>query len=159
MAYNDSELQRILSALKETKLTLTFKLNLLRSAAASSPTHLAIFDNLVDRLVDSGSKMWILEEGVKEREASLYFEDDDDVRSSLKKAMELVGTMDALGEEIMRLKIALEGVQVGSELSGRDTVKTIMAESSRGHGSQPVVASAQIILDQGRLSKVRLSFF
>jgi hypothetical protein len=159
MAYDASELKRILSVLKETKLTLTFKLNFLRPTAASPPTHLTTFDNLVDRLVDAGSKIWDLEEGVKEREAFLYIEDSDDVRNSLKKAMELVGTMDAMGEEIMRLKIALEGVHASGGLGDHDTVKTVVAESSQGGTSQPVVASAQATLDQGRFSKVRISSF
>jgi hypothetical protein len=178
MAYDASELHRILSTLKETKLTLTFKLNLLRSATASSPTHLATFDNLVDRLVDAGSEVWNLEEGIKEREASLFIEDDEEVRSALKKAMALVGTMDSLVEEVMRLKIVLEGVQSGGAVGGQSKVKDTTVAASEGavtgdvqkatkapapllmgRWPLPVVASAQISLDQRSVSQVRESLF
>jgi hypothetical protein len=145
-SYNTSELNRIISALNDTKLTLTFKLNLLRSSASSSPTHLATFDDLVDRLVDTGSQIWGLEEQNKNKESGANTGDDhEDVRKTLKSAMVLVGTLDTLGEEVMRLKFALEEVEKAAVSIGKNTLKTAGAASSQGgaaSGSQSIAKAA-----------------
>ncbi|KAH8773100.1 hypothetical protein F5882DRAFT_465034 [Hyaloscypha sp. PMI_1271] len=145
-SYNTSELNRTISALNDTKLTLTFKLNLLRPLASSSPTHLATFDDLVDRLVDTGSQIWGLEEQNKNKESGANTGDDhEDVRKALKSAMVLVGTLDTLGEEVMRLKFALEGVEKAAVSIGKNTLKTAGAASSQGGaagGSQSIAKAA-----------------
>ena len=87
-SYNISELTRTITTLKETKLTLNFKLNLLRSSAASSLAYLSTFEGLVDRLVDAGRKIWVLEEKLKDKEAgmgaALFVDgDSDEVKSAL----------------------------------------------------------------------------
>jgi hypothetical protein len=146
-SYNTSELNRTISALNDTKLTLTFKLNLLRSSASSSPTHLATFDDLVDRLVDIGSQIWGLEEQNKNRESGANTGDDnEEVRKALKSVMVLVGTLDTLGEEVMRLKFALEGVEKTAVSSGKNVLKTATAASNQGGavgGTQNIAQAAR----------------
>ena len=119
-SYNISELTRTITTLKETKITLNFKLNLLRSSAASSLAYLSTFEGLVDRLVDAGSKLWIMEEKLTDKENSmgeaLFVDGDSDkVKSALKEAIALGATFDALGEEVMRLKFTLEATQTGAD--------------------------------------------
>ena len=119
-SYNISELTRTITTLKETKLTLNFKLNLLRSSAASSLAYLSIFEGLVDRLVDVGSKIWVLEEKLKDKKAgmgeALFADGDgDEVKSALKEALALCATLDALGEEVMRLKFTMEATQTSAD--------------------------------------------
>ncbi|PMD32672.1 hypothetical protein L207DRAFT_639947 [Hyaloscypha variabilis F] len=113
-SYNATELDRILSTLKDTKLTLTFKLNLLRSSATGSPTHLARFNALEDQLVHVGQKIWKLEANFDRNKVGVSLSQKDEyedvIKHKLKKAMELVGTLDTLGEEIMRLKFTMEAM-------------------------------------------------
>ena len=144
---NASELNRTISGLNDTKLTLTFKLNLLRSSSSSSPTHLATFDDLVDRLVDIGSQIWGLEEqNNKNKESGANTGDDnEEVRKALKSVMVLVGTLDTLGEEVMRLKFALEGVEKAAVSSGKNTLNTTTASRNQGGapgGSQSIAKAA-----------------
>jgi hypothetical protein len=165
-SYDASELHRTLSSLNETKLTLTFKLNLLRSTANSSSAQLATFDDLIDRLVDAGREIWALEACIKEKENSPRVfiaadDDDDEVRHALKQAMALVGSLDVLGEEVMRLKFALEAVDTGTAGTEKNMVKKLAAAGRGGvagaegsqhaakevaptrMGSRPVVALSQ----------------
>jgi hypothetical protein len=156
-SYNTSELNRTISALNDTKLTLTFKLNLLRSSASSSPTHLATFDDLVDRLVDTGSQIWGLEEQNKNKESGANTGDNhEDVRKALKSVMVLVGTLDTLGEEVMRLKFALEGVEKAALGSGNNTAKAATAASNQGGAvgaSSNLAASAASTHEEQKLLK------
>jgi hypothetical protein len=145
-SYNASELNRTISGLNDTKLTLTFKLHLLRSSASSSPTHLATFDDLVDRLIDIGSQIWGLEEQNKNKTSGANTGDDnEEVRKALKSVMVLVGTLDTLGEEVMRLKFALEGTEKAAVSSGKNTLNTTTAASNLGgaaRGSQSIANAA-----------------
>jgi hypothetical protein len=118
MATSDNiwELTRTVTILKETKITLNFKLNLLRSSAASSLANPSTFEGLVDRLADAGSKIWVMGERIKDMESNMgeavfWDGDSDEVWSALKETVALGATLDALGEEIMRLEFSLEAPQ------------------------------------------------
>lgn len=119
-SYNISELTRTITTLKETKLTLNFKLDLLRWSSASSLAPLSTFEGLADRLVDAGSKLWLMDEKLNGKESSmraaLFVDGDSDkVKSALKEAIALGASLDALGEEFMRLKFTLEA-QTGANI-------------------------------------------
>ncbi|PMD15929.1 hypothetical protein NA56DRAFT_709308 [Hyaloscypha hepaticicola] len=119
-SYNISELTRIITTLKETKLTLNFKLNLLRSSA--------------------GSKLWIMEEKLTDKENSmgeaLFVDGDSDkVKSALKEAIALGATFDALGEEVMRFKFMLEATQAVSNAA-----------------SGALISDRELLVDSGNIS-------
>lgn len=139
-SYNISELTRIITTLKETKLTLNFKLNLLRSSAGSSLAYLSTFEGLVDQLVDAGSKLWIMEEKLTDKENSmgeaLFVDGDSDkVKSALKEAIALGATFDALGEEVMRFKFMLEATQAVSNAA-----------------SGALISDRELLVDSGNIS-------
>jgi len=139
-SYNISELTRTITTLKETKLTLNFKLNLLRSSAASSLAYLSTFEGLVDRLVDAGRKIWVLEEKLKDKKAgmgaALFVDgDSDEVKSALKEALALSATLDGLAEEVMRLKFKMEAIQTGA-----DTALGV------------VISDRELLVDSGNMS-------
>lgn len=139
-SYNISELTRIITTLKETKLTLNFKLNLLRSSAGSSLAYLSTFEGLVDQLVDAASKLWIMEEKLTDKENSmgeaLFVDGDSDkVKSALKEAIALGATFDALGEEVMRFKFMLEATQAVSNAA-----------------SGALISDRELLVDSGNIS-------
>ncbi|KAE9382135.1 hypothetical protein N431DRAFT_458673 [Stipitochalara longipes BDJ] len=126
--YNAAELNRILSMLKDNKLTLSFKLNLIRSSVTSSLTHLSKFNTLEDQMVDFDQQIWMIEARLDQMKANPD-EFDKETKSALKKAMELVGTLDVLGEDIMRFKFALESSPAGGI---NNTAQSAAAAGSQG---------------------------
>jgi hypothetical protein len=116
-SFNASELERNIEKLKETKHTCTFKLNLLRGAASSSPTHLTAFDNLENTLFNIAHQIYELEASDKERKkvslngiGSDQDADGHEIRAGLKGSVMLIGRLDDMLEDIARLKFKLEGV-------------------------------------------------
>jgi hypothetical protein len=120
-SFNASELERNIEKLKETKHTCTFKLNLLRDVAASSPTHLPTFDNLENKLFNIAHQIYELEASDKERKkvtlsgiGSDQDADGHEIRTGLKGSAMLIGRLDDILEDIARLKFKLEDVTKGA---------------------------------------------
>jgi hypothetical protein len=123
-SFNASELERNIEKLKETKHTCTFKLNLLRDVAASSPTHLLTFDNLENELFNIAHQIYELEASDKERKkvrlsgiGSDQDADGHDIRVGLKRSIGLLGRLDDMLEDISRLKFKLEAEAEGGNVS------------------------------------------
>jgi hypothetical protein len=125
-SFNASELERNIEKLKETKHSCTFKLNLLRDVAASSPTHLPTFDNLENKLFNMAHQIYELEASDKERKkVSLngigYDKEVEgrEIKNGLKGSVGLLGRLDDMLEDIARLKFRLEGVTKGAAEAGQ----------------------------------------
>jgi hypothetical protein len=123
-SFNASEVERNIEKLKETKHTCTFKLNLLRDVAASSPTHLPTFDNLENELFYIAHQIYELEASDKERKkvrlsgiGSDQDADGHEIRVWLKRSIGLLGRLDDMLEDISRLKFKLEAEAEGGNVS------------------------------------------
>ena len=123
-SFNASELERNIEKLKETKHTCTFKLNLLRDGASSSPTHLPTFDNLENKLFNIAHQIYELEASDKERKkvglsgiGSNQDADGHEIRVGLKGSVMLIGRLDDMLEDIARLKFKLEGEPAAANVS------------------------------------------
>jgi hypothetical protein len=163
---------RILSGFTDIRMTLNFKLNLLRSDLSSFIASGRASNDLENRLVDVESQIWRLEVEKEMMEAGIisfnqYADDgDEQVRDTLKMAMALVTTLNVLGEEIETLKVALESVKKVNEymdkqqgmlknaLTGtiNNQSNSISRETSVGNGHSMIKAATQFLGEVGTIS-------
>jgi hypothetical protein len=167
-SFNASELERNIEKLKETKHTCTFKLNLLRDAAASSPTHLPTFDNLKNKLFNIAHQIYELEASDKQRKkvrlsgiGSDQDADGHEIRTGLKGSVMLIGRLDDMLEDIARLKFKLEDVTKGaveaeragnvSLLRNKHILRLLDHYCSRKMGLKPQRQLKCLLLNQCRM--------
>jgi hypothetical protein len=133
-------LQKRIENLRNDRSTSLYKFYPLRSIAVHSSSHMAAFTELEDQLLDLSTEISQLEievRGGKNRVANQVEVDmacdDDQIRGHLKVSLALTSKLDALGDDITRLKLGWEQDKSLDAITTPDAVDLQLATPTANH--------------------------